>query len=609
MKKIIKSILLVSCFCGVLFTIAGCGSKEDTSEHTHSIVSYEAKAPNCTEDGHKAYEECTACDYTTYEKIEKSGHSLHHYEFIDSDCNEIGVIENWYCNVCYTYFSDEEGTYIVNVEDLVITQKEHTDENSDLLCDYGCGKVLVAKEDLYQIINNTMSSKKVTVNEWRVASAVKTTYYFNENILYKNVDDGEQENYYYTEEGVTYILSKNNDWSKDVFAEEVDYNFSSLFMGKFNFTISSEFSIYNCNYGVFEGKTMFSYTNLDGLLIDIKFNDDYTLLDGIYFHDENNNIIYMFEMIHGENESMFNSVEDINNYLEGHKYAETTNTYYVYSQKGMLDAVNGAQTSGTATNPATIILMRDIAIEAQNYSFSNLRSAILIERGNIIIDLNGKQLSATNDPLALIEIGLEWGELCDAVLTIEDNSIEKDGKILATFMGINNQGGTVIFNSGTIEANNTKEEWVTIGINQYLGSITMNGGSIIVNNISNGWLSAGIGEDGGGGTVTINDGYIKVNAPIADALYLRSVTYINGGTIECNHYHMVVSLQELEVHFGVNEDGVGVTFVGGIKCLISLNLLLPEGFGYYDADGNLIEIADDVTEILDKGDVTVKRIN
>ena len=137
----------------------------------------------------------------------------------------------------------------------------------------------------------------------------------------------------------------------------------------------------------------------------------------------------------------------------------------------------------------------------------------------------------------------------------------------------------------------------------------MNGGSIIVNSIATGWLTAGIGEDGGGGTITVNDGYINVNAPLAHALYLRSVSYINGGTIECNDSHLVTSMVEFKTYFGVNEDGIGVTFVGGIKSYSQLNLLLSEGLGYYDADGNLIEIADDVTEILDKGDITIKRIN
>ena len=56
------------------------------------------------------------------------------------------------------------------------------------------------------------------------------------------------------------------------------------------------------------------------------------------------------------------------------------------------------------------------------------------------------------------------------------------------------------------------------------------------------------------------------------------------------------------------EEGNGVTFVGGIKSHFTLNLLLSEDLGYYDADGNLVEIADDVTKIIDKGDITVKKL-
>ena len=45
--------------------------------HTaHTLVSHATKAPTCTENGYFAYEECTNCDYTTYESILRTGHEV-----------------------------------------------------------------------------------------------------------------------------------------------------------------------------------------------------------------------------------------------------------------------------------------------------------------------------------------------------------------------------------------------------------------------------------------------------------------------------------------------------------------------------------------------------
>ena len=571
MKKILKSILLTSCLCWVLFITFGCSLQEDISdsktEHMHSLVCYETKEPTCAEDG---------------------------------------TIKFWYCNGCGTYFSNEEGTELVNEEDLSISQKDHTDENEDYLCDYGCCKVLIAKETLQQIINDTMCMKKVTVSEMYIPSSKSTTYYFDDNLLYVNVNNGQQENYYYRDEGITHLLIKSNEWSKEISLEEITYNISYLLAEKFNLEIASEFSIYNCNYGFFEGKKMFTYTNSNGIFVDVKLNDDFTLLEGIYIHEENNNIIYMFEMVYGENEDIINNLEDINNYIDGYKYDETTNTYRVYSSQGILDAFDNAEISGTVENPATIVLMKDIELKATKDKYGSAKYGILIESGKITLDLNGYCLSAPDYIDSVIQIGVEWGELCEAVLTIEDNSIDESGKIFASYIGIYNQGGTLVFNNGTIEINSPKGDWVAIGINQYLGSFTMNSGSIIVNSVATGWLTSGIGEDGPGRNVTINGGYINVNGPVASALYLRSNSYINGGTIECNDDHIGGTET---IYLGTNEEGIGATFIGGIRSHLTINSLLAEGIGYYDANGNLIEVSDDATEVLDKGDIIVKRIN
>ena len=326
----------------------------------------------------------------------------------------------------------------------------------------------------------------------------------------------------------------------------------------------------------------------------------------MYIYDESGNYIYSYEFIYGENEDVVNGLDSVKDNLYTYNYVETTNTYLVFSSQGILDAIGSAETTGVGENPATIRLLNDIEVEIVHYEFENAKYAILINSGVINIDLNGYQLSATNDPYSIIEIGSEWGEICDAVVTIEDNSVNQTGKILGS---ITNNGGTLIFNSGTIEVNCTKEFNSGIGIEFYLGTVTMNGGIINVSGISEYHLSAGIDEDGPGGTFTMNGGHIKVNSPFAFGLTLESTGYINGGIIESNGRHVSGTKSRTKIYLGTNEEGIGATCIGVINSLFTLNSLLSEGVGYYDANENLIEVADDVTEILDKGDITIKRIN
>ena len=298
-------------------------------------------------------------------------------------------------------------------------------------------------------------------------------------------------------------------------------------------------------------------------------------------------------------------------YLNGFVSADFLSEYFedqllapVATSQELLNAVDNAEIISTTQNPATIRLMKNIEVEAKVDAYY----AILIETGTIIIDLNGYTLSALNNLDSMIGIGANWGELCDATVIINDSSINQSGKILASTYGIDNNGGNVILNAGTIKVNNTKELSVTVGINFYLGSVTINGGSILVTSVCEYRMSSGIGEEGTGGIFTMNGGYINVNSPSAEALSLRTA-YINGGTIESNKLHISGSPSYSKNYLGTNEDGVGATFVGGIKSWLTLNSLLTEGVGYYGADGKLIEINDEVVNILNKGDITIKRID
>ena len=75
-----RILFIILCLC--MLTLAGCDSVEDdsdtddtTTDHVHTLVDHEAKAPTCTENGWRAYQTCSACDYTTYEELDPLGHN------------------------------------------------------------------------------------------------------------------------------------------------------------------------------------------------------------------------------------------------------------------------------------------------------------------------------------------------------------------------------------------------------------------------------------------------------------------------------------------------------------------------------------------------------
>ena len=72
----------------------------------HDLVHHEKEDPTCTKKGHKAYDTCTRCDYTTYEEIPELGHI---YE--DGICTRCGY-ELTSSDLLYELTSDNAG-YIV----------------------------------------------------------------------------------------------------------------------------------------------------------------------------------------------------------------------------------------------------------------------------------------------------------------------------------------------------------------------------------------------------------------------------------------------------------------------------------------------------------------
>ena len=133
--------------CGKIFKDAE-GTQETTVENEilaasgHTITKTEAKAATCTEDGNNEYYTCSACGKafkdadgkteTTVEaeKIAATGHTMTKTEAKDATCTEDGNVAYWYCSVCNKYFSDENGTAEITLDDTVI-KAHHTMTKTD----------------------------------------------------------------------------------------------------------------------------------------------------------------------------------------------------------------------------------------------------------------------------------------------------------------------------------------------------------------------------------------------------------------------------------------------------------------------------------------------
>ena len=68
----------------------------------HTLVQVGAKAPTCNETGHKAYEYCSECDYTTFEEVASTGHTEETIPAVAATCTRTGLTEGKKCSVCGT---------------------------------------------------------------------------------------------------------------------------------------------------------------------------------------------------------------------------------------------------------------------------------------------------------------------------------------------------------------------------------------------------------------------------------------------------------------------------------------------------------------------------
>ena len=136
----------LSCMVGM----AGCGGNEDNTQNTgnnggngqtqeHTLEAHAAKDATCTEDGNRAYWECTDCGKLFSDKdgnsettlsavtIAAKGHTLEKTEGTSATCKDEGVITYWTCTVCHKLYSDAEGKTEIDREDTVIpVTDDHT---------------------------------------------------------------------------------------------------------------------------------------------------------------------------------------------------------------------------------------------------------------------------------------------------------------------------------------------------------------------------------------------------------------------------------------------------------------------------------------------------
>jgi len=103
-----KATYYYSCSCGA----KGTTYFESGSLASHTLTHVVGKAATCLEDGYNTYDYCTKCSYTTYQKIDKLGHSFTNYTY-----NNLGQ----YYSVC-----DHNGCNEIDCKDSIKLNKDTT---------------------------------------------------------------------------------------------------------------------------------------------------------------------------------------------------------------------------------------------------------------------------------------------------------------------------------------------------------------------------------------------------------------------------------------------------------------------------------------------------
>ena len=275
---------------------------------------------------------------------------------------------------------------------------------------------------------------------------------------------------------------------------------------------------------------------------------------------------------------------------EAFVYNPATNTYEVHLSRGMQAAIDAAELTGTAENPATVTLLADMEVEGTPNEHGDIMQDILVDGGVIVLDLNGHTLKTANTSDYLI--WLQNG----ATLTINDSSEEKCGKMITydwAYDVIYAESGKLVINGGTFEGTDIIMGW------DNSSTIEINGGTFIGTDYAIYSQSS---------ILTITGGTFTAGKY---ALYFTSngKPTITGGSFSGGEYD--INTAKLTGFLSYNEEtGEGPTFPGGLSISgtsNNLNALLVTGAAYFDAEGNQLTLASDAIAY-EEGDVNVKKI-
>ena len=160
----------------------------------HDLVHHEKEDPTCTENGHKAYDACTKCDYTTYEELPATGHTESDW-IIDKQatCTENGS-KHKECTKCHEKLDTEViealGHNLVHheKEDPTCTNKGHKAYDTCTRCDYTTYEEIPELGHIYEDGICTRCGLELTTSDLLYELASDNTGYLVTGIDYSKYD-------------------------------------------------------------------------------------------------------------------------------------------------------------------------------------------------------------------------------------------------------------------------------------------------------------------------------------------------------------------------------------------------------------------------------------
>ena len=87
---------------------------------SHTMSTQSGSVATCVSEGRTSGQICKNCSYSTSKTIPKTGHNMTYVKGNEVSCGVNGVREHYYCSYCRTYYSDAEGTKVIDKNDINI---------------------------------------------------------------------------------------------------------------------------------------------------------------------------------------------------------------------------------------------------------------------------------------------------------------------------------------------------------------------------------------------------------------------------------------------------------------------------------------------------------